>query len=133
MEYPPSFGISGTISQGPRNDVWAGDPDKDAQRLAQGLAEIDDRLTIKKGHVITMGFSQGGQVGLRPSFPPFASRNKAWPCCRASCAANGRCKGIYNAYSVFAMTLWGLSWPFPSPALRADENTASRINCWVRR
>src|SRR5207237_10438740 len=53
-------GISGRIAKGPRNDVWADDPDKDAQ----GLAEIDDRLTVKKGHVITMGFSQGGQVGL---------------------------------------------------------------------
>jgi len=32
--------------------------------LSEALSEVSDRLTIKRGQVITFGFSQGAQVGL---------------------------------------------------------------------
>jgi predicted esterase len=57
-------GVSGTRPRGPRSFVWAEDPEKDAQRLREALKEVSDRLTVKNGHVITFGFSQGAQVGL---------------------------------------------------------------------
>jgi predicted esterase len=57
-------GVSGTKPRGPRSFVWAEDPEKDAKRLRDALAEISDRVTVKKGHVITFGFSQGAQIGL---------------------------------------------------------------------
>jgi predicted esterase len=58
------LGVSGTRPRGPRSFVWADDPEKDARRLRDALAEVSDRVTIRKGHVITFGFSQGAQVGL---------------------------------------------------------------------
>jgi predicted esterase len=58
------IGVSGTRPRGPRSFVWAEDPEKDAQRLREALAEVSDRVTLKKGQVITLGFSQGAQVGL---------------------------------------------------------------------
>jgi predicted esterase len=57
-------GVSGTKSRGPRSFVWAEDPEQDAKRLKEALAEVSDRVTVKQGHVITFGFSQGAQVGL---------------------------------------------------------------------
>jgi predicted esterase len=57
-------GVSGTKARGPRSFVWAEDPEKDAKRLRDALAEVSERVTIKKGQVITLGFSQGAQVGL---------------------------------------------------------------------
>jgi predicted esterase len=57
-------GASGTKARGPRSFVWAEDPEPDARRLRDALAEVSDRVTVKKGHVITFGFSQGAQVGL---------------------------------------------------------------------
>jgi predicted esterase len=57
-------GVSGTIPRGPRSFVWSEDPARDAQRVDDALAEIADRVKIKPGHVITMGFSQGAQMGL---------------------------------------------------------------------
>src|SRR5436190_3109139 len=54
-------GVSGTRARGPRSFVWAEDPEKDAKRLRDALAEASDRVTIKKGHVVTFGFSQGAQ------------------------------------------------------------------------
>ena len=58
------IGVSGTKSRGPRSFVWAEDPEQDARRLRDALSEISDRITVKKGYVITFGFSQGAQVGL---------------------------------------------------------------------
>jgi predicted esterase len=58
------IGVSGTKARGPRSFVWAEDPEKDARRIRDALAEVSDRVTVKKGHVITFGFSQGAQVGL---------------------------------------------------------------------
>jgi predicted esterase len=57
-------GVSGTRPRGPRSYVWAEDPEKDAKRLRDALAEVSNRLTVKKGSAITFGFSQGAQVGL---------------------------------------------------------------------
>lgn len=58
------IGVSGTKARGPRSFVWAEDVEKDAGRLRDALAEVSDRVTVKKGYVITFGFSQGAQVGL---------------------------------------------------------------------
>jgi predicted esterase len=58
------IGVSGTRPRGPRSFVWAEDPEKDAKRLRDALAEVSDRVTVKKGYVVTFGFSQGAQVGL---------------------------------------------------------------------
>jgi predicted esterase len=58
------IGASGTKAIGPRAFAWAEDLEKDAKRLRNALAEASDRVTVKKGHVITFGFSQGAQVGL---------------------------------------------------------------------
>lgn len=58
------IGVSGTKARGPRSFVWAENPEQDAKRLRDALAEVSDRVTIKKGCVITLGFSQGAQVGL---------------------------------------------------------------------
>ena len=57
-------GVSGTNARGPRSFVWAEDPEKDAKRLRDAVAEVGDRVTVKKGYLITLGFSQGAQVGL---------------------------------------------------------------------
>jgi predicted esterase len=57
-------GVSGTVARGPRVYVWSEDPEQDARRVRDALAEVKDRVTIKPGHVITMGFSQGGQMAL---------------------------------------------------------------------
>lgn len=58
------IGVSGTMPRGPRSFVWAEEIDKDAKRIQAALAEVSDRVTIDKGKVITLGFSQGAQVGL---------------------------------------------------------------------
>jgi predicted esterase len=57
-------GISGTAPRGPRSFVWTEDPAQDAKRVNEALGAIADRVTIKKGHIIAMGFSQGAQMGL---------------------------------------------------------------------
>jgi predicted esterase len=57
-------GVSGTRPRGPRSFVWAENPEQDAKRLRDALAEVSDRVTIKKGRIITLGFSQGAQAGL---------------------------------------------------------------------
>ena len=58
------IGVSGTKARGPRSFVWAEDVEKDAKRLRDAVAEVSDRVTVKKGHIVTLGFSQGAQVGL---------------------------------------------------------------------
>ena len=58
------IGVSGTTTRGPRTFVWTENPVMDAERLQKALAEVSNRVTIQKGHVITFGFSQGAQVGL---------------------------------------------------------------------
>ncbi len=57
-------GVSGTVPRGPRTFVWSEDPARDAKRVDDALSEISDLVKIKPGHVITMGFSQGAQMGL---------------------------------------------------------------------
>jgi predicted esterase len=58
------IGVSGTRARGPNSFVWAVDVEEDAKRLRKALVEVSDRVTIKKGFLITFGFSQGAQVGL---------------------------------------------------------------------
>ena len=57
-------GVSGTLARGQQTFVWAVDAERDAQRVRNALAEVSDRVTVKPGHVIALGFSQGAQVGL---------------------------------------------------------------------
>ena len=58
------IGVSGTKARGPRSFVWAEDVEQDGKRLRDAMKEVSDRVTIKKGYVITFGFSQGAQAGL---------------------------------------------------------------------
>ena len=58
------IGVSGTRATGPRSFVWAEDVEKDALRIRGAIKEVSDRVTIEPGRVITLGFSQGAQVGL---------------------------------------------------------------------
>jgi predicted esterase len=58
------IGVSGTNPRGPHSFAWSEDIQKDSQRLREALVEVSDRVKVKKGDVITLGFSQGGQVGL---------------------------------------------------------------------
>ncbi len=57
-------GVSGTLPRGPDKFVWAVDPERDAKRVRDALAEVADRVTVKPAHVIALGFSQGAQVGV---------------------------------------------------------------------
>jgi predicted esterase len=57
-------GVSGTVPRGPKKFVWAVDAERDAKRVRDAIAEVSDRLTIKPGHLIALGFSQGAQVGV---------------------------------------------------------------------
>ena len=61
-------GVSGTYPKGARSFVWSEDPTIDAAHLDKALAGLADRLTIKPGHRIAMGFSQGGQLGFEVAF-----------------------------------------------------------------
>jgi predicted esterase len=58
------IGVSGTKARGPHSFAWADDVESNAKRLRDGLAEVSDRVTIERGQVVTLGFSQGAQVGL---------------------------------------------------------------------
>lgn len=58
------IGVSGTKARGPNKFVWAEDLEQDTSRVRDAIAEVGDRVTIKKGHVIPLGFSQGAQVGV---------------------------------------------------------------------
>ncbi len=57
-------GVSATVARGPESFVWAEEAERDAARIRDGLSGMGDRVTIKPGHVILLGFSQGAQVGL---------------------------------------------------------------------
>jgi len=58
------IGVSATTSRGPHTFVWTEDLEKDTRRVRAALAEVSDRVTIAKGRVIILGFSQGAQVGV---------------------------------------------------------------------
>jgi len=58
------IGVSGTKARGPRSFVWAENVEQDGKRLRDALEEASAQVTIKKGQIITFGFSQGAQVGL---------------------------------------------------------------------
>jgi predicted esterase len=57
-------GVSGTLPRGKNSFVWAENPEQDYERVRDALKEVSDRVTVKSGAVITLGFSQGAQVGL---------------------------------------------------------------------
>jgi len=57
-------GISATISRGPKRFEWAVDIEKDLKRIREGLALARKYITIDKGRMVALGFSQGAQVGL---------------------------------------------------------------------
>ena len=58
------IGISATKARGPRSFMWAVDVEKDCARVRAGLAEVSDRVTVEKGKLIALGFSQGGQLAI---------------------------------------------------------------------
>lgn len=58
------IGVSATQPRGPHSFVWAEEGERNIKRLQTAMAEVSDRVTIEKGKVILMGFSQGAQVGL---------------------------------------------------------------------
>jgi predicted esterase len=58
------IGVSGTKARGPRSFVWAEDIEADAKRLREAIAEASEKVTLQKGNLITLGFSQGAQMGL---------------------------------------------------------------------
>jgi predicted esterase len=58
------IGCSATLPRGPRSFVWAADADADFKRIRAALAEVADRVTVAKGRIVTLGFSQGAQVGV---------------------------------------------------------------------
>jgi predicted esterase len=57
-------GCSATLPKGPRSFVWSDDVDANIKRIQAALAEVSDRVTIDKGKIIALGFSQGAQVGV---------------------------------------------------------------------
>jgi predicted esterase len=63
-EHIAVLGVSGTIPLGKAKFHWSEDPERDYQRIAAALAEIADRVKVRRGSVIALGFSQGAQVGL---------------------------------------------------------------------
>ncbi len=58
------IGVSATKPRGPNSFVWAEEGERNIKRLQTAMTEVSDRVTIEKGKVILMGFSQGAQVGL---------------------------------------------------------------------
>lgn len=58
------IGVSATVARGPASFVWAEEVERDAARVRDALSGLSDRVTIKSGHVILLGFSQGAQVGF---------------------------------------------------------------------
>ena len=58
------IGVSATKSRGPRSFSWAVDVATDLKRIRAGLAEVSDRVTVEKGKLIALGFSQGGQLAI---------------------------------------------------------------------
>ncbi len=61
-------GVSGTIPTGRRSFVWSEDHGLDAAQVDRCLASLGDRLTVKPGPRIALGFSQGGQVAFEVAF-----------------------------------------------------------------
>jgi pimeloyl-ACP methyl ester carboxylesterase len=59
------IGVSATTAKGPRTFLWTEDFAKDAGRIRDALAEVSDRVTIAKGQVIILSFSQGAQLGFQ--------------------------------------------------------------------
>jgi predicted esterase len=57
-------GVSGTVPRGPKKFVWTLDAERDAKRVRDAVAEVSDRVTVKPGHVIALGFDQGAQVAI---------------------------------------------------------------------
>lgn len=58
------LGVSGTLPRGSRSFSWSLDPVRDGRRVQEALAGIADRVTIRPGYVVLLGFSQGAQVAL---------------------------------------------------------------------
>lgn len=56
------IGASGTRCLGKRIFCWSEDPDRDLARVKAALDEAKDRVTIRPGAVVLIGFSQGAQM-----------------------------------------------------------------------
>ncbi len=58
------IGVSGTRRCGKRMFAWTEEVDRDMARVKAALDEVKDRATIRPGHVVVVGFSQGAQVAV---------------------------------------------------------------------
>ncbi len=58
------IGVSGTRRGGQRTFAWSEEIDRDMARVKAALEEVKDRVTIRAGHVVVIGFSQGAQLAV---------------------------------------------------------------------
>src|SRR5262249_53538350 len=56
--------VSGTIASGRSRFAWADQIEDDFERIRQALSEAKDKLRIRPGTAIALGFSQGGVVAV---------------------------------------------------------------------
>jgi predicted esterase len=66
-------GVSGTIPRGKSSFVWSEQPETDHRHIVKALDSLADRMQVKPGHVIAIGFSQGAQASLEAAvrYPEF--------------------------------------------------------------
>ena len=58
------IGVSGTRRGGKRNFAWSEEPGRDMARVKAALDEVKDRVSIRAGRVVVIGFSQGAQLAV---------------------------------------------------------------------
>ncbi len=61
------IGVSGTKRGGKRVFAWSEEIDRDMARVKAALDEVKDRVTIRAGRVVVIGFSQGAQLAVELS------------------------------------------------------------------
>ncbi len=66
-------GVSGTIPRGKSSFVWTEQPETDHRHIVKALDSLADRVNVKPGRVIAIGFSQGAQASLEAAvrYPEF--------------------------------------------------------------
>ena len=57
-------GVSGTDPRGPNSFVWSEDVARDAAHVAAALERVSDRVKVRPGRVVLIGFSQGAQLAV---------------------------------------------------------------------
>jgi predicted esterase len=59
--------VSATYARGAQSFVWSEDVALDTKQVKVALENVKDRLTVKPGVVIALGFSQGAQLVIEIS------------------------------------------------------------------